>query len=48
MKQQKYTCSKCNHGDCVLLVDDDGVGELDMPEWCPYNQSQPTNWKVVK
>lgn len=45
--RSKYTCNKCNHGDCNLTVDDnEGVGVLDMPTICPYDTKQMANWKL--
>ena len=40
----KYICNKCNHGDCELIAE--GEDGDDMPEYCPYNHKQPTNWKL--
>jgi len=42
--RKRFICNKCNHGDCTLIVEDNEPGELDMPEHCPYDREQPTNW----
>lgn len=42
-----YKCDKCNHGQCMLTVDDnEGVGKLDIPTVCPYDIEQVTNWEL--
>jgi len=46
MKKQEYICNKCNHGDCKLVIEDNEDGELDIPEWCPFDQFQVVIWNV--
>lgn len=42
--RSKYICDKCNHGHCILVVEGGEDGD-DMPELCPYDEDQPTNWR---
>lgn len=43
MDKTIYICNQCNHGDCRLEVESSD-SDSDIPEWCPYDQFQLTNW----
>ena len=46
MYKSIYICNKCNHGDCTVTIDH-ADEKIDDPEWCIYDNTQPTNWKKI-